>query len=84
MDSCQFLTGDVKSSNSTLLERREENKGPYVLMEVQKKMKHRLTNLTLYRCIWVCMLVCAVHPKYLLTGSDSPIKAYRDVQALKD
>lgn len=34
MDSSQFVAGDVKSSNSFLLERGEKNKRPSVLVEL--------------------------------------------------
>lgn len=34
MDSCQFVAGDVRSSNSFLLEGLEENKRPSVLVNL--------------------------------------------------
>lgn len=55
MDSCQFGAGDVKSSNSFLLERGEENKRPSVLVELQKEIN---TGLQISLCTDACVCVC--------------------------
>lgn len=52
MDSRQFVAGDVKLSYSFLLERREENKRPSVLVELLKEMN---TGLQISLCTDVCV-----------------------------
>ena len=87
MDSFQFEAGDVKLSKSFLLRRREGKQEAICAFGALEGNESGLTNLTLYRCMCACLSVCCcvrAHLVYLLTGSDSPIKAYRDEETLKD